>query len=214
VIYKLKAHSFACMVLLASIVCGESVAQQPGELGYQDTSMLPAGIVGERITSLIATFNSGDRTVIERFLEEECTASFRNFAPLERHLNVFTSTRRSWGEVTFHGVRTYDPPRHDETVVILRDDNFGAWRAFTLQFDVNQNSRISSIGLNDARTPTNVTEPALTQQDMIHEVTDLLNRTCERDVFSGSVLVAKGEDVQFTHACGEARECVPSVVGT
>jgi CubicO group peptidase (beta-lactamase class C family) len=216
VIYKLKAHSFACMVLLASIVCGESVAQQPGELGYRDTSVLPAGVVGERITSLIATFNSGDQAVIERFLEDECTDSFRNFAPLERHLNVFTSTRRSWGEVTFHGIRTYNPPRRDETVVILRDENFGAWRAFTLQFDVSQNSRISSIGLNDARTPSNVSEPALTEQDMIHEVTDLLNRTCERDVFSGSVLVANGEDVSFTHACGEAskRFHVPNNIDT
>jgi CubicO group peptidase (beta-lactamase class C family) len=39
---------------------------------------------------------------------------------------------------------------------------------------------------------------------MIREVAALLDRTCERDVFSGTVLVANGEDVLFTHACGEA----------
>jgi CubicO group peptidase (beta-lactamase class C family) len=203
-------------VLFSVSISGSGCAQQPGERGYHDESVLPAGKIGERITSLIETFNSGDPTEVERFLNEECTASFRNFVPLEEHLNVFATTRRQWGEVTFHGVRSYDPPRPNETVVVLRDSNFDSWRAFTLGFDDNHENKISSIGLNAARTPTNVTEPALAEQDLLREVAALIDRTCEQDVFSGSVLVAAGEDVLFTQACGEAskRFHVPNNIDT
>jgi CubicO group peptidase (beta-lactamase class C family) len=179
-------------------------SQQPGEISYHDESAMPPGIIGERIVSLIATFNSADPAAVEQFLQEECTASFRALAPMEQSLEVWASMRRLRGELTFHSIRTYNPPRPGQTVVILKDGNFGAWRAFVLQFDEAQEHRISRIRVNDARTPSNVTEPALTQAGLTDEVAALLDRTCARDVFSGTVLIAMGEEVIFSHACGEA----------
>jgi CubicO group peptidase (beta-lactamase class C family) len=203
------ALSAACLVLPAS-------AQQPGEISFHDESVLPAGKVGERITSLIEAFNSNDPARVVQFLTEECTAGFRDFAPMREHLEVFSSVRRQWGEVTFHGIRTYVPPRESETVVILKDSNVGAWRAFTLRFDESQDWKVSGLGLNAARTPSNVSEPALTQATMLEKVTALLDRTCERDVFSGTALVARGEEILFTRACGEAskRFHVPNDIDT
>jgi CubicO group peptidase (beta-lactamase class C family) len=204
VIRKSSYVMFGFLVYIFAALLNPVSAQQAGGARYQDRPILPAGIVGERITKLIETFNSGDPARVKSFLEEECTASFRNFVPLEEHLSVFVSTRRQWGEVAFHGIRSYDPPRPDETVVILKDSNFDAWRAFTLRFDEGQGYKVAGIGLNDARTPTSVSEPAFVEQDLVREVAALLDRACERDVFSGSVLVAKGEEVLFSHACGEA----------
>jgi CubicO group peptidase (beta-lactamase class C family) len=71
-------------------------------------------------------------------------------------------------------------------------------------FDDDQEYRISGIRVNDARTPTNVSEPTLSQASLTSEVVALLERTCAQDVFSGAVLIAKGEDVLLRHACGEA----------
>ena len=51
------------------------------------------------------------------------------------------------------------------------------------------------IGLN---------ERTLSQTEMIESVEKIVGRLCKRDVFSGTVLVAKAEDVLFQHACGEA----------
>ena len=134
-------------------------AQQPGEVSYHDESVLPEGVIGERIVSMIETFNSGDPDRVRAYLESECTARFRNFAPIEDHLEVFASVLRQWGPVEFHSVRTYTPPRPDETIVILKDRNFGAWRAFSFQFDESADYRVSGFGFNDARTPTNVEAP-------------------------------------------------------
>jgi CubicO group peptidase (beta-lactamase class C family) len=181
-----------------------AVAQQTGELSYRDESVMPAGMIGQRIQSLIATFNSGDPGQVRRFLEEECTAEFRDYAPMEEHFSVFASIKRQWGGIDFHSIRSYDPPRPDETVVILKDHNLGAWRAFTLRFGNSAEQLISGISFNDARTPSNVSAPPLTEAGFVQAVNTLVERACSKDVLSGTVLVARGDDVLLTHACGEA----------
>jgi CubicO group peptidase (beta-lactamase class C family) len=193
-----------------------SFSQQQGEISYQDTSFMPEGKKGERIQSLIDTFNSNDPERITRFLNLECTERFRNFAPLEEHIQVFQQTLRSWGKIAFHGIRTYVPERRFETIVILKDQNFDTWRAVSLSFDEKNDFLIAGIGFNDTRTPTNVQEPALTEQQVTDEISALLGRLAQQDLFSGTVLLAKDGEVLFTFACGEAskRFHVPNNINT
>ena len=86
------------------IISSISVAQQPGEISFSDESVMPEGEKGERIRSLIDTLNSNDQERIRRFLEEECTERFLNFAPMEEHIQVFQGTHRTWGKITFHSI--------------------------------------------------------------------------------------------------------------
>ncbi len=190
-------------------------AQQPVETSYRDESVMPEGKIGERIQSLIDTFNSGDPKQIERFIMDECTGRFKNM-PLENHLQAFQGMYRETGGLDFHSIRTYVPPRAAQTIVILKDHNFGSWRAFTLRFDKDQDFLVTGLGFNDARAPSNVTESSLTQEEFISEVKALLRRLGEKEVFSGTVLVAKNKDVLFTHAAGEAskRFHVPNNIET
>ena len=207
-------RSFAAGLIwlfIVTLVC----AQQPGEKSYNDESVMPEGKIGERIQSLINTFNTGDPDRIEQFIQEECTGRFKNM-PLEQHLAVFQGMYRQTGGLDFHGIRTYDPPRANETIVILKDRNFESWRAFTLRFDKDQDYLITSLGFNDARTPSNVTEPALKTENFLKEVKSLVERLSERGVFSGTVLIAKDTKVLFTHAAGEAsiRFHIPNNIDT
>ena len=192
------------VVFLATSFVIPTSAQQPGERSYEDQSVMPEGVTGERIRSVIATLNSGDRGRLERLFEDEVTRRFREFAPMDAHHQAFGQARRQWGEVTFHSILSYDPPRPDETIVVVKDSNFGAWRALTLRFDEEDEHRISSLGFNDARTPTNVTQEDLEAEDLLPEIERLVTRSCEVDVFSGTVLVASGNEVLYSHACGEA----------
>ncbi len=179
-------------------------AQQPGEVSYTDEGIFPGGRIGERIRSLLDTFNSNDPEKIRRFLQDECTVRFRDFAPMEEHIQVFQGTYQQWGGADFHSIRTYVPERAGETVVILKDRNFGAWRAFVLSFDEDMDFRVTGIRLNDARTPSNVEEPALSEKEVLAEVERLMKNLSAKDAFSGTILVAKGDRVLFTFACGEA----------
>jgi CubicO group peptidase (beta-lactamase class C family) len=191
-------------VLMAGLLIAPAAfAQQPGEISYHDESAMPAGIEGQRIQSLIDAFNSGDAERVRAFVEEECTGWFHEI-PIEDHVEVFSDVRREWGGVDFHSIRSYVPERADETVVILKDRNFGAWRAFTVQFEDAPERRLTGLGLNNARTPSNVEESVLSQAEVIEMGVETIRRVCGNDVFSGTALVAFEDDVLLAQACGEA----------
>ena len=204
-------------LLLAFVLSFQfSLSQQPGEVSYKDTSVMPGGKIGERIQSLIQAVNSNDPRKIEHFLNEECTNRFRRFASMERHLSVFMGFRAETGGVDFHSIRTYVPERKDETIVILKDRHYGSWRAFTLRFDASEDKLISSLGFNTARAPSNVTEPPLNEKQVIEEIRKIIDRLKENGVFSGTVLIARGDHILFTAAAGEAskRFHVPNNIDT
>lgn len=207
-------------ILLTIILCvffvSFATAQQPGEISYKDKLVMPAGKKGERIQSIIDTFNSNNPERIRHFIEEECSEKFRNYAPMDEHINVSLNTFRETGGLTFHSIRTYVPERKGETVIILKDKNFDSWRSIVVRFADEESCLVSFLRFGDARTPSNVTESILTEEDIIQEVKELMTRLCERDVFSGTVLIAKGEDVLYSYACGEAskRFHVPNNIDT
>lgn len=204
------------LAVLVLFFCSWQIAhaQQPGEISYHDESVMPTGVIGERISSVIGTLNAGDPAAVRRFIEEECGERFRNFAPMEEHISVFLGVRRQTGGVDFHSIRTYVPERVGETVVILRDRNFGAWRAFTLR--LNRAGLVEGLGFNDARTPTNVDEPPLSEAQVVEMIGETVDRICANDVFSGTALLANEDEILFSHACGEAskRFHVPNNIET
>jgi CubicO group peptidase (beta-lactamase class C family) len=206
--------------LLVAIACllffQVLLAQAPGEISYKDESVMPAGKKGERIRSLIATINSNDPAQIRRFIEEALTEEFQKFAPMEEHINVVLDLFRETGGVDFHSIRTYVPERKGETVVILKDRLFESWRAFVIGFDGSENFLIAGLRFNVARTPSNVSEPALTEKQFLQTIKNLLPRLCEKEVFSGSLLIARGDKVLLEYVCGEAskRFHVPNTIET
>ncbi len=181
-----------------------AMAQQPGEISYHDESVIPEDKKGERIQSLIDTFNSHDPERIRRFVEESFTGRFQKRASMDGHLDVFLREYRLSGNIKFHSIRTYVPERKNETIVILKAQNFDDWRSFLIKFDEKNDYLISAIQFLPARTPTNVDEPVLNEEQFLQEIKNIINRLCKRDVFSGTVLIAKGNQVLFSHACGEA----------
>ena len=188
----------------------------PGEISYNDESVMPAGKKGERIRSLIATVNSNDPDQISRSIKEESTEKFQKFAPMEEHINLFLNFSRQTGGIDFHSIRTYVPERKEETVVILKDRNFDSWRAFVIKFDKSENYLIDGLQFNIARTPSNVNEPNLSEKQFIQMTKEIIQRIYKRDIFSGTVLIARGEELLLEHACGEAskRFHVPNNIDT
>lgn len=178
------------------------LAQQPGEQSYQDVSVMPDGIEGERIRAIIDAVNTNNAEAVVSLLQEHFTGEFRDMAPMEMHVNAFLSFYQSTGGVRFHSIRTYIPER-PETVVILKGELFGSWNAFSFHLEGDE-QRVTGLNFSPARAPSNVEPEAIAEADLLPKLEALLRRLCERDAFSGAVLVAKGGEVLFTRACGEA----------
>ncbi len=194
-----------------------SAAQQPGELGYEDVSEWPDGKEGEHVKKLINAFNSNDSDQISEFLEKHCTKSFQEMVSLDQHIAAFKGTFRRTGRQSFHSIRNYTPARgENEMVIILRDRNFDSWRAMSLQFEESDERKISSLAFNNARTPSNVKESPLSEVEMLEKAKKIMQRLKDKDIFSGTLLIAKDDKVLYEFACGEAskRFHVPNNIDT
>ena len=135
------------VIFLLAVAFQFTHSQQPGEISYNDISVMPEGKKGERIQSLIETINANDPEMIKKLLKEGCTQKFLKMAPLGRHIQVLLGFRMQTGGLDFQGIRTYVPERKNETVVILKDRNFDSWRAFTLSFKKTEQLLIDSLEL-------------------------------------------------------------------
>ena len=192
------------VIILSLLILQGASAQQPGEISYHDESVFPSGKMGERIQALIDTVNANDPNRVRHFVQEHFTEKFRDFAPMEQHIDVFLGFFRETGGIDFHSIRTYVPERKGETVVILKDRLLDNWMALVIRFDEKNDFLISGASFNTARTPSNVKESNITEEQLIQEVKDMMQRLTKADVFSGTLLIAKGDKVQMTFVGGEA----------
>jgi CubicO group peptidase (beta-lactamase class C family) len=196
---KISVVFFLCLLILQV-----AATQQPGEISYHDESVFPSGKKGERIQALIDTVNANDPERVRLFVQTNFTEKFRNFAPMEQHIDVFLGFFRETGGIDFHSIRTYVPERKGETVVILKDRLLDNWMALVLRFDEKNNFLISGASFTTARTPSNVKESKITEEELLQEVKGMMQRLTKADVFSGTLLIAKGDKVLMTFVGGEA----------
>jgi len=137
-------------LLICLFIVPAGWAQTPDET-YSDSPVLPAGIQGQRIQSLIDSLNSGDPEKIRLFLTTHCTEKFRSFVPMEDHIGVFRGLLQETGGVVFSGIRTYVPERKGQTVVIVKDRNYESYRGIAIRFADAPEYLIGGAGFSPAR---------------------------------------------------------------
>ncbi len=211
----MKSKIFAAL-MICLFLTGALWAQQPGEQSYSDSPSLLQGIKGERVRSVIDTINSSDPDRVRRFINEECTGSFRTGIPMDEHVQTLLGFFRQTGGVDFFGIRSYVPERKGETVVIVKDRNLESWWGITLRFTESPEALIQGIGISPARAPSGLKEAPLTEGEFAAQTKALIDKLIAKGAFSGALLVAKGDKVLLTSAGGEASKAfhVPNNVDT
>lgn len=183
-------------------------AQPPGE--YRDEIELPAGAVGERARQIVDSINSGDREVLAALVEDAFAPAFRDMAPLEEHLEVLGGMHRQSGGYDLYGIRRYEPPRPPgpagpEHVVIVKNRLTEAWQAFSFTLEEEPPHRIATLYLSPARPPSGLPPaPPIDRETLVSELRRFLDRLADAGVFSGTVMLVRGDEVLFQGAWGEA----------
>ncbi len=190
--------------------------QTPGP--YRDVRELPEGPIGERIRGLIDTINANDPEKVRAFVENRFAPGFRDFAPMDAHLQFFSGMYEQSHGFTFYGIRKYEaatPP--EEYVVIVRNKLTQAWEAFVMNVELEPPHLIAGMRPSPARPPSDL--PAarkLTDEEIARELGTFVQRLADAEAFSGTVLLAKDGKVLFKKAYGLAskRFNVPNRIDT
>jgi CubicO group peptidase (beta-lactamase class C family) len=197
------------VTLILAVAFGSAAggsAQQPAAPAFKDTTALPSGPQGARITSVIEVLNSGSVDRLKRFLEEECVPTFREMVPLDDHIATLLGFLRNTGGIDFYSVRTYTPERPGATVVIVKDRILGGWWGLNVRFGDAPRFLVAGLGINSARPPAGLSEPPLTEKAAIDDIRTLMANLKKKDWFSGTVLIAKGSNIFLTDFAGEANK--------
>ncbi|MHC4236431.1 MAG: serine hydrolase domain-containing protein, partial [Planctomycetota bacterium] len=199
-----KRCSFVAVLLLLS-TSGPGYAQQTRG-AYQDDKNLPEGPTGNRITELLAAVNSNDPEKVRAFVGEAFTPQFRDFAPMEEHLQIFASLYDQSKGLEFYGVRRYEEETPaDEVVVIVRNKLTQGWQAFVMNVRPEPPHRIAGLQFAPARPPSDLAPgKKLTDAELVEELQAFVRRLADADAFSGTVLLAKDGKVLFKGAYGLA----------
>lgn len=192
------------LALVLSASCGWA-QRTAGD--YTDVPEMPGGIEGERVRMLFEAVNNSDSELARQFYEEHLDEQMQSELPVEAFLGLFRNFTEQSGGIDFHSTRVYDPPQENQTVIIFSDRNYGDWRAFVLYYNEGEKpeGKLRGFTISPARTPSDIEPPPpLTEEGFIYEVAAYVEGLCDKNLFSGTVLVARGDELLYEHACGEA----------
>ncbi len=196
----------ACLLLLLASL-GVSLAQAPGSRFSDTPPPPPPSPAGKRLLQVVDTINSGDEAKIRELIVEGYVPSFRDDSPYEVHAGFLRGVRERNGQLTLAALRDYEPPLPEtEIVAIVGTATTERWLGIRIGVEPTPPHRLTQFTIMPARPPELGTSTAttLTTPQLASELDDYLARLAARDAFSGAVLVARGDEVLFEKAYGEA----------
>ena len=205
-------------LLIATLVAMLSQGSAAAQGAYEDVPGIPDGPIGQHVRGLLKAFDSDDPEVAWAFIEAHFTPAFQVDPPREAHLGVFAEIRESSHGFEFVGMRHYsDGGQPNRTVAIVRNRLTETWQAFVIETEPDPPYRIDGLRISAARPPSTLPPPEPLAVDRLgQELESFVKRMADAGIFSGTVLLAKGNKILYKGASGQAskRFDVPNRVDT
>ena len=168
---------------------------------YKDLPKLPDTKLGVLISKLIETLNGKNESIIVQFVQDHSDLNPSDAAETAQQLAEFMSTRSA---LEFHSIRKYTTEKPDApVVVIVRNNSADSWHAIVM--DVSKRDRLNNIRIAPARAPKSaMSRPVISKQKAVDLVTKHLDQLKESKAFSGSILIAQGDEILVHRAMGLA----------
>lgn len=172
---------------------------------------MPAHLM-QRAEGYVAAVNGGDLASTEAFRARDSALDVNAAIPAPVFENYFANQKRVTGGLTLVTARLN---AHGQLEVLVRDRLYGGLHGVTLTLDGTPEQRASELDPGPAYPWAAEGEP-LTPAGVAAQTRAVVAKACKAGVFSGAVLVARGDRVLMQTACGEAsrRFHVPNTVET
>lgn len=156
-----------------------------------------------RATELAALINSGDRKAAESYIKENYAPNFLRI-PMEQHLGFISQMHDRTRGLTLGGIHGEGA---NEVTVRLKSTLTGGWEGLLVRVEAEPPHRIAGIGARRVEPPAGEARAGkLTEAQMAGELEAYVKKLADADVFSGTVLLAKGDRIIFRKACGIANK--------
>ncbi len=162
---------------------------------------LPAGPIGDHVAAYLRAVNAPDEDAAKTLRERNVAKAFADSVPPGPFVRYFTNQRRVMGGLELVELRMTGPRAAE---LVLRDTIYGALHGLSLAFDDTPEARITAFEPGPAPIWAARPDNRLRARDIGAQSLALVDRGCRAGVFSGAVLVARGDEVLASRACGQA----------
>jgi CubicO group peptidase (beta-lactamase class C family) len=156
----------------------------------------------QTVRELVRVMNTGDRSALRGFVERTFVADGPNGVPADERVNRLSRLRGFFGDFS---IRSVEASRPTEVTALVQSGRTEAWARLTAFFDSATPPRILRVGLAPAPSPDAPTR-RLSDAEVVEQLKAYVERMASRDVFSGTVLLAKAGKPLYRAAFGEANK--------
>jgi len=179
-----------------------------------ETPEFPDTPAGKRTREIIQLVEKATNEETGKYITENFTLEFLKFAPLEQHIQVLRETQDTYKEFQLKAI----PQSTDsELTALMWSPVTETWFRLNLKVEEKPPHKILSIRMGPG-TPLPDKTPAqkMTHQQMAEAIKVYMEKLVEKDIFSGTVLLAKDGEVIFKGAYGPAskRYDIPNRIDT
>ena len=156
----------------------------------------------ETARELLRVINTRDTAAIRRFVEQHFVTSGPDARPAPARAARIAELTSELGQLD---VRRVDTSTVNEVTAVARGQRTEEWMQFTLLLDETPARRIRGVRIGPA-PDEDAPDAQLSDTDIVEQIKGYVERLASRDVFSGTVLLAKGGKPLYRAAFGEANK--------
>ena len=154
------------------------------------------------LRDLVRVMNTGNGDTLERFVRDRFATTGPGAVPVEERVARLARLHAIFGDFTLRTVDSVSAARVSGVAQAARTE---AWRRLAVVLDSTPPYKILRVGI----APTQALDAPtrrLTDAEVVAQLRSYVERLARRDVFSGTVLLAKGGKPLFSAAYGEANK--------
>jgi CubicO group peptidase (beta-lactamase class C family) len=154
----------------------------------------------ELAPSFITVFNEGSRIEVIDYLSDHMSKSRIETYGIDAHVGVFLNSQNTFGHLDV--IKVLPPSNGNERIEVISNNN-----KFKYNLIINKEKdapyKINYFTLQNSK-PEHSSKRLISPKELAQELSSFINNLSIEDAFSGSVLVAKGNDVIFKGSVGYA----------
>ena len=206
---RLPLHTVTSLIaILSSTAIAQRVDQAP-------TPEKIEAATAQRANQFVDAVNSNSNEAIHQFLDDAAATALTSRMPKDRLVQALRSFYRSSQGLEL-GNRIDDGDANPSTAQFRMHNKLqGSWLTLHINVDPSGSHLLSDFHLSPTSDPNRSPEP-LTDADIVQRAAEFIERLADAEVFSGAVLIAKGDSVlyQAAHGMASHRFAVPNKVDT
>src|SRR5829696_5932038 len=158
---------------------------------------------GERaLRDLVQVMNASDQASLRRFTDERFVNEGPGAVPPEQRVERLTNLRAAFGRAA---LRSVDASKPREVDGLVQSERTESWRRMTVFLNESSPARILRVRFASAPAP-DVPTRRPSDEELVAQLKGYVDRLASRDVFSGTVLLAKRGVPMYQAAFGEANK--------